>query len=333
MIFNRDFAEQYKFFDCISPVDLSAAANVGKPMPVSRPGGDANSIKIFDRITALVYKGAGTAGDDVEITVRQAKTHAADISGADPLNFATIHSRSGNSIGDSWVLEASDTSSWTSDTNAEKDMVLAIDIPAINIKDGNAVVAVSISQAGSAGNAQFGGCVLLGHNFASNNRFVEDHTVVMAGPSDLKDAGISRTIDWSENAGSLRTITFAALTGPGTVGQDSTATFEATDDADNYDMVWKRMYLGFVTSGVDYNLIRFDNVTNANFITGGNAAENSTIWVTDYEYLDIPAKPRRGISGGINVGCALSQVAAVSTEAVGSQPAVVLGITSGARYQ
>ena len=155
----------------------------------------------------------------------------------------------------------------------------------------------------------------------------------MAGPSDLKDAGISRTIDWPANAGSSRTITFAALTGPGTVGQDSTATFEATDDANNYDMIWKRMYVGFVTSSADYNLIRIDNLTNVNSITGGNAAENSTIWVTDYEYLDIPAKPRQGITGGINVGCALSQVAAVATEAVGSQPAVILGITSGGRYQ
>ena len=93
------------------------------------------------------------------------------------------------------------------------------------------------------------------------------------------------------------------------------------------------MYVGFVTSSADYNLIRIDNLTNVNSITGGNAAENSTIWVTDYEYLDIPAIARQGIRGDINVGCALSQVAAVSTEAVGSQPAVILGITSGARYQ
>ena len=324
MIFNQDFAEKYKFFNCISPVDLSAAANVGEPMPTSRPGGNANSIRVFDRVTALVYKAAGTAGDDIEISVHQAKTHAADMSGADALEFSTIHSRSGAGVGDAWVEEEINSSSWTSNDNAEKSMVLAIDIPLINMKSGNAVIGVNISQAGSAGNAQLGGALLLGHNYVSNTKFVEDHAVVMVAPRDLSAGAISRAIGWTGNAGRLRTFTFVAVTGVGTAGTDTTVTFEATDDANSAGLVYKRIYAVNNTSGADYKLTRIPNTDGSNTYTNVNSAENSTIWVADFDYLDIPDLVRNS-SSDKNVACSLAQVGS-------AQPATILGITSGARY-
>ena len=325
MIFNQDFAEQYKIFNCIPPVDLSAAANDGKPMPVSRFGGNEYSIRNFSRVTALVYKGRGTAGDDIEITVKQAKTHDADISSADPLICSSIHSASGNAqyfTQEAWVLEAENVSLLSADGLAELDRIWAIDIPISNIAEGNAVIAVSISQAGSAGNAQLGGCVMLGHNIDSNNGFVENHEVVFE-KYDLKLGAFFKSMEyWPYNA--LRKFTWLMSTGVGTAGDDTTVSFHSNASGNRADTPFKRIYVANNTSGIDYELDRVDNADGSNSYTNDIAAENSTIWVSDFDIYDFPAEHR--FLGGVE------SFRVEMTQTTNSQPVVAFAISSGARH-
>ena len=325
MQFNKLFGERYKIFAGIGAVDLSAAANGGSPFNINKLG--SHFVDVFpERITGLVYKGAGTAGDDITITVTQPETYDADAVTADPLICSSIHSRPGTSVSEGWTLEAENVSSWTSDDNAEKAMVLAIDIPIYNVNPANGAVAVSISQAGSAGNAQFGGCLMLGHLYHDNAKFVEMHQVVLGGPGDLSTAAVTRNINWSANPEDMRRLTFIGVTGVGTAGDDAEFTTGAmdSDSVDNlpFDGVYTTHGTGH--NGIDYDLrhVRFPGGTAS--YTDDQSAENDSICAADFLYYDIPDSIRNSAHEK-NVSASLGTV-------TNAQLGAILAVTSGARY-
>ena len=325
MQFNKEFGERYKINVGIGAVDLSAAANGGTPFNINKMG--SHFVDVFpERITGLVYKGAGTAGDDITITVTQPETYDADSVTADPLICSSIHSRPGSSVDERWTLEAENVSSWTSDDNAEKAMLLAIDIPIYNINPANGAVAVNISQAGSAGNRQEGGCLMLGHLYHDNAKFVEMHNVVLGGPADISSADFKRRINWDANPEDMRRLTFIGVTGRGTAGEDAAFEVEATDSTNTVDMPFNSVFTTHGTghNGIDYDLrhVRFPGGTAS--YTDDQSAENASICVVDFTYYDIP--------DSIRSSAANSLVDAGFAQTTNSQIAAVLGITSGTRY-
>ena len=328
MIFNQQFAEKYKPFNTVPITDLSVRNNRGSGLTV----GGIRGKNVVDQVTALVYKGAGTAGDDIEISLKQSHSPIGLLSDATPLICSSIHSRPGASIAEDWTLEAENVSSWTSDDNAEKSMVLAIDIPMVDIIEGipgysikSSVISASISQAGSAGNAQLGGCLLFVHNRASNSKFVENHDVIMAGPGDLSAGAISLAFDWDNNAPALRTLTWVGLSNDTPRGDvHPPITFEATDDANNANMPWKRLYTIELASGAEQIMDCLDNVDDANTYAGDGISGDEKIFLTDFDYIDIPGLIRNSNTNS-NVNCSWSQTTK-------SQLGAILAISSGARH-
>lgn len=141
--------EELNLVAAIIPVGLDAAAN----------NGDWVSIKHYGRCTIVVYKAAGTAGDDPNITVQQ----ATDATGANAkaLNFTRVDYKRGLQTGIASFSIATQAAANTYQdlTSAEAQGLFMIDIyPSMMDGDnGFSYVQVSIPDIGT--NAQVG-CAL-----------------------------------------------------------------------------------------------------------------------------------------------------------------------------
>ncbi|NUO42420.1 MAG: hypothetical protein HOV82_10310 [Streptomyces sp.] len=138
-----------------APADLSSAATTGKRVSLRNAGG----------CTILVVKGAGTAGDDPTITLKQ---HTAATSGT-TANLACIDhyylKAEATLDGDEqWVKKTQAVAATIADpggagTSAEEQQIIAIEVDGRSLSDGYDYISLDIGDVGT--NAQLGAVVYL----------------------------------------------------------------------------------------------------------------------------------------------------------------------------
>jgi hypothetical protein len=140
-----------KLFDIIPvivPVDLSGGANAG----------DYISLKNANGVTFVVFKGAGTAGDDPDITVRQAKTVAGgDVKDLDAITEVYRKQGTLTAVG-AWSkdTQAADALYDANATSAESQAMYVLEVEAdqLDVDGGFDCVTLNIADVGT--NAQLG---------------------------------------------------------------------------------------------------------------------------------------------------------------------------------
>lgn len=146
---NALLVEQVQIVSAIIPVDMSAAAN----------NGDWVSLKNFSKCTIVFFKGAGTAGDDPVMTVRQASDVAG--TGAKALTFTRIDAKVGTQTGVGLFTKvtqaAANTYTDTVSAEAQGLFLIEIDSHDLDVANGFDCVQFQIPDVGT--NAQVG-CAL-----------------------------------------------------------------------------------------------------------------------------------------------------------------------------
>lgn len=130
-----------------NPVDLQTGAN----------NGDWVSLKNYNHLAVVLYKAAGTAGDDPTLTLQQ----ATDVSGtgAKALNFTRIDTKQGASlfaIGTFTKVTQAAGNTYTDDTSAEVQAIWVVEIDAQDLDRDNGFDCVRATVADVGGNAQLG---------------------------------------------------------------------------------------------------------------------------------------------------------------------------------
>lgn len=140
---NQLLVESAQVVMAIVPVDSQAGANAG----------DWVSMKDFDRLTVIVIKAAGVAGDDPVLTMKQ----ATDVSGtaAKALNFTRVDSKVGvqTGIGAFTANIQAAGNTYTDLVSAESQGIFAIEFQAadLDVNGGFDCVQLSIPDTGAAG--------------------------------------------------------------------------------------------------------------------------------------------------------------------------------------
>lgn len=134
----------------IAPVDLTTAANTGKRVSLREAGG----------VTIVLYKGAGTAGQDPVITLNE---HTA-ASGGTSQTLAALtkrYQKQETSLdGDETWSEVTQSAASTmtlDGSSAESEGIYVIELEATALSDGYAYISVDVADVGA--NSQIG-CVL-----------------------------------------------------------------------------------------------------------------------------------------------------------------------------
>lgn len=146
---NKHFLEKNQVVAAIIPVDLQAAAN----------NGDWVSLKGYGRVAAILFKAAGTAGDDPVFTLRQAQ----DVSGtgAKALNFTRIDTKVGTQtgIGQFTTNTQAAANTYVDLVSAEAQAIMVVDIKAEDLDADNGFDCVQLQIPDVGSNAQLG-CAL-----------------------------------------------------------------------------------------------------------------------------------------------------------------------------
>lgn len=138
-----------------APVDLSAAAVTGKRVALKGCGG----------LTIVVFKGAGTAGDDPTVTLKQ---HTANTGGTTS-NLAIIdhyYLKDATTLAgtEAWTKVTQTAAATIADpggagTSAEHQQIIAIEVDAAQLSDGYTHVSLDVADVGT--NAQLGAILYL----------------------------------------------------------------------------------------------------------------------------------------------------------------------------
>ena len=128
------------------PVDMQTGANAG----------DWVSLQNYSRMIAVLYKTAGTAGDDPVISMLQATD--ASGSGSKALNTSVIYEKSGTLASTAqWTRQTQTAAAtYTNATSAEAQGLFAIEVAAEDLDLANSFSFVSISVADTGSNAALG---------------------------------------------------------------------------------------------------------------------------------------------------------------------------------
>lgn len=143
MHLNHLLVEAAQIVAAIIPVDSQSGAN----------NGDWVSMKNFDRLSIIVFKAAGVAGDDPVITVKQ----ATDVSGtsAKALNFTRIDAKVGaqTGIGAFTTVTQAAGNTYTDTVSAEAQGLFVIEFKAedLDVNNDFDCVQLSVPDTGSAG--------------------------------------------------------------------------------------------------------------------------------------------------------------------------------------
>lgn len=134
------------------PVDMQTTANAG----------DWFNMKPFRKVLAVLYKAAGTAGDDPVITLEQATSNAG--AGNKPLNFTTVYSKVGTltGVGQFTKITQASANTYEDETSAEAQAIIAIEIDADDLDTANGFTHIQMSVADVGSNAQLGCVFYLG---------------------------------------------------------------------------------------------------------------------------------------------------------------------------
>ena len=128
------------------PVDMATAAN----------NGDWISLKNYEGIAIVLFKAAGTAGDDPVFTLRQASDVAG--TGAKALNFTTIYEKVGTltSIGTFTKVTQAAANTYTNTVSAEAAAIMGVHIRASELDTQNGFDCVQFQVPDIGANAQLG---------------------------------------------------------------------------------------------------------------------------------------------------------------------------------
>jgi hypothetical protein len=140
---NALFVEQAQIVPAFVPVNLATAANAG----------DWVSMKNYARCTIVIVAGAGTAPDDIVVTLQQATAVAG--TGNKALNFSRIDVKQGAdlaTIGDFTTVTQTAGTSYTEGTSAETQNLWVIEVKAEDLDEANGFdcVQASIADVGTA---------------------------------------------------------------------------------------------------------------------------------------------------------------------------------------
>jgi hypothetical protein len=130
------------------PVDMNTAAN----------NGDWVSMKNYQHLTVLFFKGVGTAGDDPILKLQQAKDVAGD--SVKDLLFTEIFVKAGTltSIGEFTKVTQAAATQYTNATHAEVAAIYAVEIDAemLDSDGGFDCVQASVADVSGGANPQLG---------------------------------------------------------------------------------------------------------------------------------------------------------------------------------
>lgn len=152
------FLEGNQIQSAFVPVDMSAAANAG----------DWVNLENYERCAVVLFKGAGTAGDDPTFKVQQATAN--DGTGAKDLDFETIWTKVGSQATTGQFTKNSQTADteYTDATSAEAEGMFVAEFSAEDLDAANGFTHLQLSVADVGTNAQLG-CgfyILLGPKYS-----------------------------------------------------------------------------------------------------------------------------------------------------------------------
>lgn len=138
--------ENFQLSSAFVPVDMQTAANTG----------DWFNMVPFRKVLCVLFKAAGTAGDDPVITLEQAKNNSGGSNKA--LNFTTIHSKVGTltSVGQFTKITQAAANTYEDETSAESQAIIAIEIDESDLDVANDYTHIQMSVADVGSNAQLG---------------------------------------------------------------------------------------------------------------------------------------------------------------------------------
>jgi hypothetical protein len=145
---NLDFAEQVQVVSGFLPVNMATAANTG----------DFISLKNYEKVTIVFFKGTGTGGDDPTLTNQEATA----VDGSDNTNLAVIDkiyakqaATDLTSTGTFTVRTQTAAATFVGDaTSAEEAGLYLIDVYASDLSAGFTCINASVGDIGT--NAQIG---------------------------------------------------------------------------------------------------------------------------------------------------------------------------------
>lgn len=141
---NADLAEVVDIVVGFAPVNMATAANTGAWV----------SVKNATKLTAVLSKGAGTAGEDPTITLQQAKDSSG--TGAKALNFTRIYERLGTATEYTRVDQTA-ANTYVNAASAEVAGIIqvSVDVHSLDVDNGFCYVRATIADVGAG--AQIGG--------------------------------------------------------------------------------------------------------------------------------------------------------------------------------
>lgn len=159
MDFNRRFLEAWDIISAIVPVDLQTAANNGDWVNMSK----------VHRLVCVLFKKAGTAGDDPVFTLNQATDNAdGNVKG---LNFTEIWSKVGTltSIGTWTKTTQAAANTYTDTVSAEAQAIIAVEVLPTMLDMANGFNHVQLVIPDTGSNAQIGcGFYIAGKKYLDN---------------------------------------------------------------------------------------------------------------------------------------------------------------------
>lgn len=143
---SEKFLENATIEAAFVPVDMQDGAN----------NGDWVSLENYKRCLVVLYKDAGTAGDDPVFKLQQAT--AADGTGAKDLDFTVVHQKVGTlSSVTSWTRTTQTAAtSYTNAASAESEAIICVEIDAAMLDVDNSFKFIQLSVADVGTNAQLG---------------------------------------------------------------------------------------------------------------------------------------------------------------------------------
>lgn len=151
---NKHILEKLQIVAAFVPFDLGTAQV-----------GDIVSLKNYGRCAIVLFKAAGTAGDDGLVTVEQVQDVGNTGSNAKALNFTRVDIKQGaqTGIGTFTKTDVAAGNTYTNLTLAEAQALIVIDIDANDLDVDNGYDCVRVSTADVGSNAQLGAALYLLH--------------------------------------------------------------------------------------------------------------------------------------------------------------------------
>ena len=150
-ILSERFLQTANIVAAFVPVEMQTAAN----------NGDWVSLTGYDCCVAILFKAAGTAGNDPIFTLKQASD--ASGTGSKSLNFTTVYSKVGTQTGlanFTRTIQAAATS-YTDTVSAEAQAIIAIEIDAASLDVDGGFTHIQLSIPDTGTNAQLGAACYL----------------------------------------------------------------------------------------------------------------------------------------------------------------------------